>query len=77
MLRSGGAVLVAVVRGEEEGDEATDWTGGRALHFSAFVESELAGLLEAAGFRVVGEHSGESVFHGELETHLFLFAQAI
>lgn len=74
-LKPGGAILIAVVRGEGESDEAADWAGGRVLHFSGFVESELAALLADAGFRVIGSHTGESVFHGELETHLFLFAR--
>ncbi|MBI3763647.1 MAG: class I SAM-dependent methyltransferase [Chloroflexi bacterium] len=74
-LKPGGALLVAVVRGEEEGEEAHHWTGGHVLHFSAFDEAELATLLEAAGFCVIGGHGGEAVFHGQWEKHIFMFAR--
>jgi ubiquinone/menaquinone biosynthesis C-methylase UbiE len=76
ILKPAGGLLVAIVAGEDEGEETTDWAGGHALHFSAFTRPELAGLLASAGFTVSGLQTGESHFHGQPEKHLYMFARA-
>jgi ubiquinone/menaquinone biosynthesis C-methylase UbiE len=75
VVRAGGALLVALVVGEADQEEQTEWAGGQVMHFSGFVEPELRGLFEAHGFGVFGMHSGAAQFHGQDEKHIYMFGR--
>jgi ubiquinone/menaquinone biosynthesis C-methylase UbiE len=77
VVKPGGAVLIAMVRGQGDQVEATEWAAGRAMHFSGYQETELAALLAAHGFQPAGGHLGQSVFHGQPEEHLYLYGWAV
>lgn len=77
VVAPGGALLVAMVGGEGDEEEAAAWAGGAVMHFSGYREAELRALFEGHGFAVFGTHSSESEFHGKLEQHLFMFGRAV